>query len=276
ENVVLGAEDSGFIKPSLDRARKELDRLEQEYDLEVDPDAIIEDISVGQQQRVEILKALYRGAETLILDEPTGVLTPKEADDLFRVLRTLREQGKTVILITHKLREIMAITDNVSVMRQGQMVATVKTAETNPEQLAELMVGRRVLLRVEKGPANPGEPLLEVRDPVGTDDLAVPRGKGLSVSVSPGARRDKACVAGNGQTELLEAVTAMRDQQSGEVGLDGKPPSLEGDDGAHRARLSGLAHVPEDRQRMGLVTTFAAWENAILGYERGDRYGKGI
>src|SRR5690606_40036045 len=124
ENVVLGAEDSALIKPSLDRARRELDRLEHEYDLEVDPDAIIEDISVGQQQRVEILKALYRGAETLILDEPTGVLTPKEADDLFRVLRTLREQGKTVILITHKLREIMAITDSVSVMRQGQMVAT--------------------------------------------------------------------------------------------------------------------------------------------------------
>src|SRR5690606_27591191 len=119
ENVVLGAEDSGLLKPSLDRARRELDRLESEYDLEVDPDAIIEDISVGQQQRVEILKALYRGAETLILDEPTGVLTPREADDLFRVLETLRAQGKTVILITHKLREIMAITDNVSVMRQG-------------------------------------------------------------------------------------------------------------------------------------------------------------
>src|SRR5690606_36182199 len=118
ENVVLGAEDSAFIKASLDRARRELDRLEAEYELEVDPDATIEDISVGQQQRVEILKSLYRGAEILILDEPTGVLTPKEADDLFRVLRTLREQGKTVILFTHKLREIMAITDAVSVMRQ--------------------------------------------------------------------------------------------------------------------------------------------------------------
>src|SRR5690606_32143702 len=160
ENVVLGAEDSGLLKPSLDRARRELDRLEQEYDLEVDPDAVIEDISVGQQQRVEILKALYRGAETLILDEPTGVLTPKEADDLFRVLETLRQQGKTVIMITHRLREIMGITDAVSVMRQGEMVATLKTSETSPEEIAELMVGRRVLLRVEKGEAHPGKTLL--------------------------------------------------------------------------------------------------------------------
>src|SRR5690606_30919578 len=177
ENVVLGAEDSALIKPSLDRARRELDRLEREYELEVNPDAIVEDISVGQQYRVESDKALYRGAETLILDEATRVVTLKEADDLFRVLRTIREQGKTVILITHKLREIMAITDNVSVMRQGEMVATVKTAETNPEQLAELMVGRRVLLRVEKGVANPGQTLLEVQNLTVTDDMGVVRVK---------------------------------------------------------------------------------------------------
>src|SRR5690606_11552857 len=144
ENVILGAEDSGLLRPSLARARRELKRLADEYELRVDPDALVEDISVGQQQRVEILKALYRGADVLILDEPTGVLTPKEADDLFRVLATLREQGRTVILITHKLREIMAITDTVSVMREGEMVATLKTGETSPEHLAELMVGRRV------------------------------------------------------------------------------------------------------------------------------------
>jgi simple sugar transport system ATP-binding protein len=275
ENVVLGAEDSGLIKPSLNRARKELDRLEHEYDLEVDPDATIEDISVGQQQRVEILKALYRGAETLILDEPTGVLTPKEADDLFRVLETLRAQGKTVILITHKLREIMAITDNVSVMRQGEMVATVKTSETSPEQLAELMVGRRVLLRVDKTPAKPGKTLLEVQNLVVADDLGVTRVKDVSFSIRAGEIVGIAGVSGNGQTELLESITGMRDQKSGTVILNGKPLSLEGDDGAARARLAGLAHVPEDRQRMGLVTTFQEWENAILGYHDKPEYGSG-
>jgi ABC-type uncharacterized transport system ATPase subunit len=275
ENIVLGAEDSGFLKPSLDRARKELDRLEQEYDLEVDPDAIIEDISVGQQQRVEILKALYRGAETLILDEPTGVLTPKEADDLFRVLRTLREQGKTVILITHKLREIMAITDTVSVMRQGQMVATVKTSETSPEQLAELMVGRRVLLRVEKGEAKPGKTLLEVQNLVVKDDMGITRVKDVSFSIRAGEIVGIAGVSGNGQSELLEAVSGMRDQKSGNVILNGNALSLKGDDGAARARAAGLAHVPEDRQRMGLVTNFSEWENAILGYQNSPDYGQG-
>ena len=276
ENIILGAEDGALTAPSLARARRELQRIEDEYELRVDPDARIEDISVGQHQRVEILKALYRGADTLILDEPTGVLTPAEADDLFRVLNTLREQGKTIILITHKLREIMAITDSVSVMRQGQMVATVKTAETSPEQLAELMVGRRVLLRVEKGPANPGKVLLEIVDLVVTDDFKTPRVKGVSFSVRAGEIVGIAGVAGNGQSELLESITGMRDQKSGDVILDGKPLSLEGDDGARRARLSGLAHVPEDRHRMGLVTAFAEWENAILGYEREPRYGAGV
>ena len=275
ENVVLGAEDSAMLGPSLDRARKELQRLSKEYRLDVDPDAIIEDVSVGTQQRVEILKALYRGADVLILDEPTGVLTPSEADDLFRVLRELRDQGKTIILITHKLREIMAITDYVSVMRQGEMVATVKTTETNPEQLAELMVGRHVLLRVEKGPATPRDVLLSVENLVVKDDLGVTRVKGVSFEVRAGEIVGIAGVAGNGQTELLESVSGMRDQSSGTVRLKGTPLSLEGDDGAHRARKAGLAHVPEDRQRMGLVTAFEEWENSILGYEDDPAYGKG-
>ncbi|TIT31411.1 MAG: ATP-binding cassette domain-containing protein, partial [Mesorhizobium sp.] len=150
ENVILGAESDALLKKSIAKARSELERLEREYGLEVDPDAIIEELPVGLQQRVEILKALYRGAEILILDEPTGVLTPAEADHLFRILKQLKEQGKTIVLITHKLREIMAITDTVSVMRQGTMVATRETRKTTVEELAELMVGRRVLLRVEK------------------------------------------------------------------------------------------------------------------------------
>ena len=274
ENIVLGAEDSRLLGPTLAKARAQLKRLAEDYELEVDPDAIIEDLSVGQQQRVEILKALYRGADILILDEPTGVLTPAEADHLFRVLATLREEGKTIILITHKLREIMAITDEVSVMRQGAMVRTLTTADTSPAELAELMVGRRVLLRVEKGPANPGKPMLEVSNLVVTDDFRVPRVKNISFTVRAGEIVGIAGVAGNGQSELLEAISGMRDQLLGTVTLNGVPLSLEGDDGAARARQAGLAHVPEDRQRMGLVMPFAEWENAILGYD--GKYGKGL
>src|SRR4051812_34716986 len=274
ENVILGAEDNALLASSLSKARSELKRLAAEYSLSVDPDAIVQDVSVGQQQRVEILKALYRGADTLILDEPTGVLTPEEADDLFRVLHVLRDQGKTVILITHKLREIMAITDNVSVMRQGQMVATMPTAETSPEKLAELMVGRRVLLRVQKGPAHPGKPLLDVKNLVVADDLKVVRVKGVSFSVRAGEIVGIAGVAGNGQSELLESIAGMRDQQSGDVVLNGNVLSLEGDDGAHRARLAGLAHVPEDRQTEGLVVQFEEWENNILGYQYDQAYGR--
>jgi simple sugar transport system ATP-binding protein len=276
ENVILGVEDSALLSPSLGRARNELKKLADEYRLDVDPDAVIEDISVGAQQRVEILKALYRGAEVLILDEPTGVLTPSEANDLFRVLEELREQGKTIILITHKLREIMAITDEVSVMRQGEMVKTLKTAGTNPEELAELMVGRRVLLRVEKGPANPGDVFLSVENLVVKDDLGVTRVKDVSFSVRAGEIVGIAGVAGNGQSELLQAVTGMVDQESGVVRLKGTPLSLEGDDGAHRARKAGLAHVPEDRHRMGLVMAFEEWENSILGYQDDKAYGDGV
>ncbi len=274
ENVVLGAEDSALLGSTLEHARTQLQTLARDYGLEVDPNSIIEDLSVGQQQRVEILKALYRGAQILILDEPTGVLTPAEADHLFRILRKLREEGKTIILITHKLREIMAITDEVSVMRQGAMVKTLTTADTSPGELAELMVGRRVLLNVEKGPASPGKVLLEVEHLVVTDDFNIPRVKDVSFSVRAGEIVGVAGVAGNGQSELLESISGMRDQKSGVVRLNGNPLSLEGDDGAARARAAGLAHVPEDRLRMGLVTNFLEWENSILGYE--NSYGKGL
>ena len=175
ENVVLGAEDGALLNSSLAKARQALADLSAEYELDVDPDALIEDLSVGHQQRVEILKALYRHADILILDEPTGVLTPDEADHLFRILRGLRDQGKTIILITHKLREIMETTDNVSVMRRGTMVATVKTEGTSPEALAELMVGRKVLLEVDKGTANPGAVVLRVEDLRVRDDHRVYR-----------------------------------------------------------------------------------------------------
>jgi ABC-type uncharacterized transport system ATPase subunit len=160
ENIILGAEDGPMLRPSLAKARRSLTELADEYELNVDPDAIVENLSVGHQQRVEILKALYRQADILILDEPTGVLTPAEADQLFRILGRLCEEGKTIILITHKLREIMDTTDTVSVMRRGEMTATVKTSETSPAGLAELMVGRKVLLQVDKTPAVPKQTVL--------------------------------------------------------------------------------------------------------------------
>lgn len=274
DNVVLGAEDSMLLNRTLDRARSELVRLGEEYSLEVDPDALIENISVGQQQRVEILKALFRGAEVLILDEPTGVLTPPEADHLFRVLETLRKEGKTVIFITHKLREIMSITDNVSVMRQGEMVETLKTSDTSPEHLAELMVGRRVLLRVDKEPANPGDTVLEVENLKVVDRFGVARVKDVSFSVRAGEIVGIAGVAGNGQSELLEAVSGISDPKSGTIRINGETLDVRGDDGARRARDAGMAHVPEDRHRMGLIVDFEEWECSILGYHRHEDYGK--
>jgi ABC-type uncharacterized transport system ATPase subunit len=272
ENVVLGAEDGALLRPSLAKARAELQRLSREYELKIDPDAVIEDIGVGMQQRVEILKALYRGAEILILDEPTGVLTPAEADHLFRILEQLRNQGKTIIFITHKLREIMAITDEVSVMRRGEMVATRKTADTSVEELAELMVGRRVLLRVEKGEANPQDFKLSVKGLTVRDSRDVVMVDNVSLDVRAGEIVGIAGVAGNGQSELLQAITGIRHAESGTVTLEGKPVNVTRDSDPQELRQRGQAHVPEDRHHMGLVLSFEENENAILGYHYDEAY----
>jgi simple sugar transport system ATP-binding protein len=276
ENIILGAEDGRLLKPSLAKARRSLTELAAEYELNVDPDAVIEDIGVGMQQRVEILKALYRQADILILDEPTGVLTPAEADQLFRILHRLREEGKTIILITHKLREIMDTTDTVSVMRRGEMTATVKTSETSPEHLAELMVGRKVLLQVDKAPAKPGKPVLEIEGLRVIDEAGVERVKGINLSVRAGEILGIAGVAGNGQSELLEVLGGMR-PGSGTIRLNGQPLDLTGrlSDGQSR-RANGIAHVPEDRQREGLIMEFYAWENVAFGYHRDPMYRKGL
>ncbi|AWC20698.1 Galactose/methyl galactoside import ATP-binding protein MglA [Aminobacter sp. MSH1] len=275
ENVILGAEGEALLTKSIAKARSELRRLEKEYGLEVDPDALIEELPVGLQQRVEILKALYRGAEILILDEPTGVLTPAEADHLFRILEQLKEQGKTVVLITHKLREIMAITDNVSVMRQGTMVATRKTSETAVEELAELMVGRRVLLRVEKGEAKPGAVKLAVKNLTVKDSRGVTMVDDVSFDIRAGEIVGIAGVAGNGQSELMEAVSGIRKAVSGTVMLDGTPIDLTGQADPGELRDRGLAHVPEDRHHVGLVLAFDESENSILGYHDKPQYLKG-
>jgi simple sugar transport system ATP-binding protein len=275
ENIVLGAEGGTILNTGLGRARAELRRLEEEYALQVDPDAIISDLSVGLQQRVEILKALFRGAEILILDEPTGVLTPAEADHLFRILVQLKEQGKTIVLITHKLREIMAVTDTVSVMRRGEMVATLTTGDTNPGQLAELMVGRRVLLRVEKKPAKPGAALLEVAGLTVKDGRGVTMVNDVSFTVRAGEIVGIAGVAGNGQSELLEAIAGIRRAASGRVLIAGKPVAVTGHIDARKVRGLGLAHVPEDRQHTGLVLAFEENENAVLGYQGDIAYQNG-
>jgi ABC-type uncharacterized transport system ATPase subunit len=277
ENVVLGAEGGAFLAGGISRARQELQRLEEDYGLKVDQDALIEDLPVGLQQRVEILKALFRGAEILILDEPTGVLTPAEADHLFRILNVLKDEGKTVLLITHKLREIMAVTDTVSVMRRGEMVATRATSETSMEELAELMVGRSVLLQVDKKPAEPRETLLEVSNLNVTDSRGVQRVKDVSLNVRAGEIVGIAGVSGNGQSELLEALAGMRGVTSGILTISGEKIDLAADpvDPAEM-REKSLAHVPEDRHRTGLVNAFAEYENAILGYHNDPAYSKGM
>ena len=274
ENVILGAEDGALLKPSLAKARAVLVDLAREYELEVDPDQTIENLSVGHQQRVEILKALYRQADILILDEPTGVLTPSEAEHLFRILKNLRDQGKTLILITHKLKEIMNATDTVSVMRRGEMTATVKTADTSPGELAELMVGRKVLLRVDKKPAATGKTVLEVRDLKVKDSAGVERLKGISFEVCAGEILGIAGVAGNGQSELLEVLGGIA-SASGSVRINDHQLDLTGrySDGQSR-RARGISHVPEDRQRLGLIMDFMAWENACFGYHHDPKYQK--
>jgi ABC-type uncharacterized transport system ATPase subunit len=274
ENVMLGAEGGVLLRGGEAKVRAELARLSRDYGLEIDVNATVGDLSVGLQQRVEILKALYRGADILILDEPTAVLTPPEADALFELLRALKEQGKTVILITHKLREIMAITDRVSVMRRGEMVATVETANTSPPELAELMVGRRVLLRVEKGERTPGAPLLEVENLSVIDHRGVQRVANVSLTVRAGEIVGIAGVAGNGQSELLEALAGMRQPVVGTMRFGGQEIRFS-EHNPHRMRQLGLLHVPEDRLRMGLVPAFQAFESAVLGFTDEPQLGRG-
>ena len=277
ENIVLGAEGGALLQGGLAQARAELARLAREYQLEVDPDARVGDLPVGLQQRVEILKALYRGAQILILDEPTAVLTPQEADHLFRILRLWRDQGRTVILITHKLREVMAITDRVTVMRRGEVVGTLDTAATNREELAELMVGRRVTLRVPKAPAKPGAEVLRVERLDVVDGRGVRRVKDASFAVRAGEIVGIAGVSGNGQSELLAAIAGLIVPRSGHIHFHGKDLASAGDgEPARIARRLKLAHVPEDRHRMGMVVAFSAYDSAILGYQDDADLNRGV
>jgi simple sugar transport system ATP-binding protein len=272
ENLVLGVEGGLLLSSGMAKARAEVERLAREYGLSIDPDARVADLSVGEQQRVEILKVLLRGARILILDEPSAVLTPQETERLFGILRALRERGVTVILITHKLREVMAVTDRVVVMRRGEVVAERCTAETDSEALAELMVGRKVRLQIDKAPARPGAVMLHVERLRLVDGRGVAVLDGLDLELRAGEIVAIAGVSGNGQTQLLQVLAGIRAPTSGAITIcDRRFDARHPGDPADRHAI-GLAHVPEDRLRQGLVAPFRAAENSILGYQDEPRF----
>ncbi len=261
ENIVLGAEPQRRGQLDLDTARERVRELSAQFGLAVDPDAIIEEIGVGQQQRVEILKALYRHARVLILDEPTAVLTPQEVDELFAVLRTLVAQGTSIILITHKLHEVLEVADRISVLRRGKKVATIEREGASEGGLAEMMVGRKVLLDVTRGEAHPGEKMLAVHDLWVRDDRGLDAVRGLSLEVCAGEIVGIAGVDGNGQSELTQALAGMRTPSAGRIDLQGIDVTRATPrESAH----AGVAHIPEDRQRHGLVLDFTLAENLAL------------
>ena len=261
ENIVLGAETGSPVNLDIEEANRAIKALSDDLKLEIDPRAMIEDLSVGQQQRVELLKALYRDAQLLILDEPTAVLSPQEVEEFFAILRKMVAQGKTIIIITHKLEEVLAISDEVTVMRDGKSVGNVKTSETSAKDLARMIVGRDVLLRVEKTDAHPAGTVLEVKD------LSVPGKHGLAVNgvsfvVRAGEIVGIAGIEGNGQTELIEALAGLTRAASGAIEFDGVDVTHRS---ARELKELGIAHIPEDRHKRGLLLHSDLAENSILG-----------
>jgi ABC-type uncharacterized transport system ATPase subunit len=275
ENIVLGREPGGLVSPyDAKRARAEIRDLSRTYGLSIDPDTRIEKLSVGLQQRVEILKVLFRGADILIMDEPTGVLTPQETFELFGVLRGLVAQGKTIIFITHKLREVLELSDRITVLRRGKNAGELITSKTDQAEIARLMVGREVLLRVSKTPAHPGPVVLHLEDLHALSDRDLEVLHGVSFDVHAGEILGIAGVEGNGQSELVEALTGMRKITSGKVtitsvkeGQSEKTLDITSMS-AREVRRFGLAHIPEDRRGSGLVLTDSIEDNTILGRQR--------
>jgi general nucleoside transport system ATP-binding protein len=263
ENIVL-AEEPTHARVMLDfgEARQRVRELSERFNLAVDPDARIQDITVAQQQRVEILKALYRGAEILVLDEPTAVLTPQEAAELFSIIAGLKAEGNSIIFISHKLHEVLEVADRITVLRRGKKIDTVSAAGATEESLARMMVGREVLLRVDKPPAAPGEKLLEVAGLQVFDDRGLEKVQGISFQVRAGEIVGIAGVDGNGQTELIDALTGLRRFAAGTVRVAGEE---QGERSSPRDMLdAGVGHIPEDRQRRGLVLEFSIAENIAL------------
>lgn len=262
ENVVLGSEPVKGLNFDLNRAREEVRKLSEAYGLYVDIDAKIEDIPVGMQQRVEIIKTLYRGANIIILDEPTAVLTPQEVEELFEIMRNLKKSGKTILFISHKLNEVMEISDRITVMRGGRVTAELITKETNEREIARAMVGRDVVLKLDKPPHKAKDVVLEVRNLWVKDNRHLNAVRGVSFQVRAGEVVGIAGVAGNGQTELVEAITGLRKVENGEIVFLGKNVA-----GAHPRQLRemGMSHIAEDRLKYALIKPFPAYYNAILG-----------
>jgi simple sugar transport system ATP-binding protein len=263
ENVMLGVEEVSGPIGLLDRKRaaEKVQEIGERYGLEIPPDAVIEELPVGVQQRVEIVKALYREAEILILDEPTAVLTPQETEELFEVMRSLRSSGKSVIFITHKLKEVLAVADRITVMRGGKVVGSFLPEETTDEELAASMVGRAVQLQVAKGAGEPGEPVLVIEDLSVLDDRGHLAISGVNLEVSAGEIVCVAGVQGNGQTELVEAITGLRPLAAGTIWLLGRGL---GQATPREVLDLGLGHVPEDRQVDGLILEFSIADNLVL------------
>ncbi len=261
ENIVLGAEPRSGLLLDERKAERRVRELSERFGLAVNPTALVSAITVGQEQRVEILKALYRGADVLILDEPTAVLTPQEAGELFEIIRSLRADGKSIIFISHKLNEVLEIADRITVLRRGKKIETVPAEGATEVSLARAMVGREVLLRVEKSPAKPGDVLLSVKDLHVVDDRGIEKVRGLSFDVRAGEIVGIAGVDGNGQSELIDALAGLQSIASGSVTVDGKELT---NASAREMLDEGVGHIPEDRQRRGLVLEFSIAENIAL------------
>ncbi|ATP39409.1 heme ABC transporter ATP-binding protein [Solibacillus sp. R5-41] len=261
ENIILGSEPTKLGMINIKDAAKDIAALSKKYNLDVDPYAKIEDISVGMQQRVEILKTLYRGAEILIFDEPTASLTPQEITELMSILKLLIKEGKSIIIITHKLKEIMEVSDRVTIIRKGEGIGTVITAETNPDELAELMVGRQVDFKTVKKDATPAEEILAIENLVVTDYRNIEKVKGLNLNVRKGEIVGIAGIDGNGQSELIEAITGLRKVKSGKISLNGKDIT-----GLKPRKITelGIGHIPQDRHKHGLVLDFPIGHNIAL------------
>lgn len=261
ENIILGNEPKKNGKIAVEEAAKEIKQLSEQYGLAVDPHAKIEDISVGMQQRVEILKTLYRGAEILIFDEPTAVLTPQEIHELIQIMKKLVQEGKSIILITHKLKEIMEVCDRCTIIRKGKGIGTVDVAETDEHKLAELMVGRQVNFKTEKIEATPMEEVLSIANLIVHDTRKLPAVKGLDLTVRAGEIVGIAGIDGNGQSELIEAITGLRKVESGSIAIKGKEIT---NWPVRRITEEGIGHIPEDRHKHGLVLDFSVRDNIVL------------
>ncbi|MCD6123384.1 MAG: ABC transporter ATP-binding protein [Spirochaetales bacterium] len=273
ENLILGSEIVKGLSLDVEKAKLEILELSEKYKLNIDPDARVENITVGMQQRIEILKLLYRGADIMIFDEPTSILTPQEVDELYKIMNFLKEHGKTLIFITHKLNEVMEISDRVTVLRDGRVVDTINTASTNPKDLAKMMVGRDVLFSVEKPLVKIGKKILKIENLYAKNNRGLPALQGISFELREGEVLGIAGIDGNGQTELVEVLTGLRKADRGRIILDGK-------DLANKSPAEflkeGIAHIPENRLVRGLISDFPIYENLLLGFQDSKPFAHGI